>query len=259
MLKLDNVNLFEITKQELSTNTEDLMSTIENLEIENCFVHIYNTPPEINKLIRTYSYGNPAELPHLQAIRVPNLKKLSIGQIRPNYIQRLLKLNPQVSHLTIKDESATKLDFEQISISKNLTKLSLYNLEDNENIIKLIGDPSIPKFNFIERLKLEFMHSDDCYIDDWCNILANFPNLIRLHLDLTYFNHGTSNLNDLLEINLGSLNNPIQLVLAAYERNYDEYNTDWDSYWYEFDWSLFTNVSELVLGLVELRVSEIEF
>ncbi|KXN64810.1 hypothetical protein CONCODRAFT_170350 [Conidiobolus coronatus NRRL 28638] len=256
---LDNVNLIELTKQELNTNTKDITGTLEILEIEDCFVHIYNTSPKINKLIRTFSYGDPGKLPHLQAIKIPNLKKLSIGNIRPNYIQRLLISNPQIKELTIKNEFCNKEDFIQISISEQLTKLTLFYIESNNPIIKYFEPSEVPIFNYLKSLELVFSYKYDFYVNSQFNILANFPNLTQFSLDLTYFKYSYVDINEFLSANPRALNSPIVLTLNAYERDYDEYSEAWDLYNYDFNYSNFTNVRVLILDLIEFSISEILF
>ncbi|KXN65453.1 hypothetical protein CONCODRAFT_12942, partial [Conidiobolus coronatus NRRL 28638] len=248
--KLKNLNLYtvsfvELTKQELSPKDVYLPCNLEELSIEHCAVYRMYSVPNTLSLVQYFCNNIEDDPINLQGFKFPRLKKLSLDLVHDKqFVLKLLKSNPLVKELKISGYNNMTQDVSDlISTSHNLKNITIYSNErfpyitDEINLV-------IPKFNYINVLKLQFRPTNDLNFYHHQSIINYFPNLTQLALDIADIDFDYFNLNAFIRVNLSSINKLDILILELknvddfyYEDNIEIFDK------FKFDWSNFINLN----------------
>ncbi|KXN64603.1 hypothetical protein CONCODRAFT_171082 [Conidiobolus coronatus NRRL 28638] len=258
ILNLHSVNFVVLTKQELSPGDAYLPHSLEELSIGYC--KLYNVCSVPNTLsLAQYRCSNNIkyDMIHLQGLKIPSLKKLTSKSKWHIENVNLLKSNPQIEELTVIDVHTTQSVYDLISISEKLTNITIL-AGDRFPYISKDKNFVVPKFNYINKLKLQFSLTDELDICHSKSIINYFPNLTQLILDISDSNLLYFYMYHFIEVNLSSINKLDKLILKI---------RDIDSYYYEnctevfscYDWRYFTNLNCLILDIDIFILSEFYF
>ncbi|KXN65457.1 hypothetical protein CONCODRAFT_169403 [Conidiobolus coronatus NRRL 28638] len=254
-LILKSITFIELNKQEISVDLVNFPQSLEYLLIQNTRIERWNYTPKINNLIDPRHPGGPVEVDYFQGIKIPNLKKLRVGNGNSsNFIRKLLKYNTEIEELIFDDFVTKQAVFEQISQTKTLTKFKLLNITPEFPYIAWDTYLPIPELPAITKLELGFQYLNFASNPKFCNISKYFPNLKELTIDLNSLNIEKFDINNFISKNLGFFNSLDVFRIADCPDH--ELN---NPYPINFNWNNFVKTKCLILKLSSLPLSKIDF
>ncbi|KXN65334.1 hypothetical protein CONCODRAFT_13112 [Conidiobolus coronatus NRRL 28638] len=254
-LILKSVDFIELSKQEISPDIVNFPQNLVYLLIGIIRVVRWDYTPRIDNLIDPPYLGGPVGVNNLQGIIIPNLKILHVGfGNSSNFVRKLLKLNTGIEELIFDDFISKQEVYEQISLSKTLTKFKLFNITPEFPYISWDTHLPIPQLPAITNLELGFQYLDFATNTKFFNISAYFPYLRELTIYLYCLNIEKFDINNFISKNLPFFNTLDVFKIVDYLDNEVD-----NPYHISFNWENFVNVKCLVLNLSSLPLSKIDF
>jgi hypothetical protein len=250
-----SVTFIELSKQEISFDVANFPQSLEYVLIENMRVGRLNYVPGIDSLIHPQYTGGLVQDGNLQGIKIPNLKRLHVGDGSfSNFVGKLLKCNTKIEELIFEKFAIKQAVIEQLSLLKSLRKFKLYDLSPEFPHIACDTHLPIPELPSVTNLELRFKYLEFASDVKFFDISSYFPNLRELTIHLDSLNITEFDINNFISKNFLSFHNLDVFRIIDIPEDEVDY-----PYFVNFNWKNFVKIKCLILELNSLPLSKIDF